>query len=103
MSMVNHWRRRKDRAHLIRYEDLVLQPRETIERLLAYLDLDTGSSIVGALAESISSKTPELAAHPTSDTPEASIGRWERDLSGDLRDLCQELFAEPLEAFGYPT
>ena len=103
MSMVNHWRRRKDRAHLIRYEDLVLEPRETIERLLAYLDLDTGSSIVGALAESISSKTPELAAHPTSDTPETSIGRWERDLRGDLRDLCQELFAEPLEAFGYPT
>ena len=38
--------------------------------------------------------------HRTSNDPRASIGRWRREQRA-LQELCQEVFREPLEEFGY--
>jgi hypothetical protein len=102
-TVLRHWERRSDHAHLLRYEDLVLAPHETVERLLGYLGLDATPAIVDLLVSNLSSKSPELEEHLTSESPAASVGRWKRDLDPELRSLCAEVFAAPLEAFGYES
>jgi hypothetical protein len=100
-TVVRHWERRSGKAHLLRYEDLLLEPHLTIEALLRYLGVDSDAAIVDELASNLSSKSPELDEHLTSESPAASVGRWKRDLSPALRDLCHEVFATHLEVFGY--
>jgi hypothetical protein len=100
-SLLREWQRRADRAHLVRYEDLVAQPAETVEGVLAYLELESAPATVGALTRAMTEATPEMEAHRTTDDAEASVGRWRRDLGPDLQRLCESAFGPALEAFGY--
>src|SRR3954471_12496858 len=43
------WEARKDRAHLVRYEDLVAKPAETVARMLEYLGVDASQATVDDL------------------------------------------------------
>ena len=43
-ALARSWEQRASRAHLIRYEDLVSRPAETVEGLLDYAGLDSGRS-----------------------------------------------------------
>jgi hypothetical protein len=45
--------------------------------------------------------TPERESHRTTTDRSASIGRWRRDLSPELRALCEPAFASALARFGY--
>jgi hypothetical protein len=96
-SLVRSWRERLERAHLVRYEDLVLEPEETIVRLLEYLELDSSP----ALRRRIGAAAAKRTAHGTSASPEASIGRWRRELPPQLQEDCEEAFGEAMELFGY--
>jgi hypothetical protein len=96
------WRERRDSALLVRYEDLVLRPEETLRGILSYLDLDTTPPDVdGALADAARIEGDMHGAHITSPTALGSIGRWRRDLSPELQRACQEALGEGLTAFGY--
>ncbi len=94
------WAARRDRAHLVRYEDLVLAPEETIAALLAYLGLDAGDN-VSAMAEALFAREPETEWHRTTPDPRASIGRWKDDLGETARRACERALAPELQAFGY--
>ena len=76
-ALANAWQRRSDRAHLVRYEDFVLRPRETLESLLDYLGLDSGDATVEATLAAASQPDAAADAHRTAASPEASIGRWQ--------------------------
>ena len=39
--------------------------------------------------------------HRTVPDPRESIGRWRRDLSGEVEAACAEALGRPLEIFGY--
>jgi hypothetical protein len=93
--------RRRDRAHLVRYEDLMLQPAQTLAGVLAYLDLDAGDDAVERMLASAGEALPGMERHRTTPDALASIGRWRRDLDADLLEACEQVAAGALEAFGY--
>jgi hypothetical protein len=100
-AIANAWQRRSSRAHLVRYEDFVLRPRETLESLLAYLGLDTDESTLEATLAAASQPDTAADAHRTAASPEASIGRWHQDLSPELKSACEAALGPALETFGY--
>ncbi len=104
------WQTRRDRAHLVRYEDLVLEPARALTSMLEYLGLDASPETVEAVLahgrEDVlhlpgSSHEPtEVAAHRTVPDPRATIGRWRRE-DGSVTALADEVFGEALAEFGY--
>jgi Sulfotransferase family len=93
------WRAREGRAHLLRYEDLVLRPAETVEALLSYLGLEGSPATIDTMLSSLNSA--ETEGHRTISTPKDTIGRWKKDLSPELQEVCREALGPSLQAFGY--
>jgi len=94
------WRRRGDAGSLVRYEELVTAPRETLPRILAYLNLESSDAIVDAMIDLVE-KTPELREHRTTGDATSSIGRWKTDLDDRLKTACDEAFGPILAELGY--
>jgi tRNA-dihydrouridine synthase len=95
------WSERHERAHLIRYEDLIQSPGETLRGLLAYLNLDHDDATINGMIGRAAEENPEMLRHRTSGEVSSSIGRWRQSLDPDLREACQEIFGDVLEQFGY--
>jgi hypothetical protein len=100
-SLYDGWRQRSERAHVVRYEDLVLEPEPTLAELLSYLELDPSEPTVRAMVAAMEEGSPELEGHRTTKDARSSIGRWRRDRGDEFGALCSELFGEGLAAFGY--
>jgi hypothetical protein len=100
-ALLRDWRARSDRAHLVRYEELVTRPVETLSALLVYLGWDPEAATVEAMTAGASETTPEMEWHQTADSAAGSIGRWQRDLSPELRAVSEAAFGPALSAFGY--
>jgi Sulfotransferase family len=98
-SLAADWRGRSEDRLLVRYEDLALDPRETLAKIFAYLRV--GDEGEARAAVEASRDDPGMSQHRTTDSAEASIGRWRKELSGRPLELAQELFADVLETFGY--
>jgi hypothetical protein len=101
LRLLQSWKLRLNKGYLLRYEDLVLNPFETLLRVLNYLNLDASDSIIENMIEEASNSNKELHEHKTSEHIKASIGRWKRDLSPSLKAICEEAFADILNEFGY--
>jgi hypothetical protein len=111
LDLLNSWRTRRERAHLVRYEDLILRPTETLTALLEYLEIgsarETVQEVLTVGSEEVlrlpgsSHEASELRAHRTVAEPRATIGRWRREGDPALRDLSGEVFGEALREFGY--
>jgi Sulfotransferase family len=97
------WERRSARAHLVRYEDLVLDPERTLSVLLGYLGVATGADVVAVMIDTLREELPELREHGTSDGPRESVGRWRRDLDPELALACEQSLGPALAAFGYES
>jgi hypothetical protein len=93
--------RRSDRAIVVRYEDLVLDPGPALRGLLEHVGVESSEPIVGRMVDALASGLAELAEHRTAADPRDSIGRWQRDLGDELLGACDEAFGPALEAFGY--
>jgi hypothetical protein len=98
--LVEAWDDRSESAYLLRYEDLVQRPRQTLRSLLAYLDLDRGTDVVELLLGVPGDDTRNFR-HGTSASARESVGRWQKDLDPSLRMACEETFEEVLATFGY--
>jgi Sulfotransferase family len=97
-------RERGDEAHLVRYEDLILEPAATLGSILEFLGLEAGEEAVAATLERADRDSPKVDDHRTTEKASASIGRWKRDLSPDLTRVCAEVLDPVLAEFGYePT
>jgi hypothetical protein len=99
--LLEDWRSRSERAHLVRYEDLVTAPVGTLQPLLEYLHLDATPRTVDGMIQRASENMNQLHQHQTSESPAASIGRWRRDLDPALRTMASEAFDDLLVEFGY--
>jgi hypothetical protein len=110
-DLMRAWQARAERAHLVRYEDLVLQPVETFTGILDYLGLDASPETVREVLETgseqvlrlpgASFEAAEVMAHRTVPDPRATIGRWRQHAPDGFGELSGEVFGEALEAFGY--
>jgi hypothetical protein len=99
--LLNSWKARHDRTCLVRYEDLISQPTETLQRILSYLELEASSSMVAGILQRALVDSAEMQAHRTSGSVQGSISRWRRDLDDDTKLLCEGVFGEALKEFGY--
>lgn len=77
------WNNRKDRACLVRYEDFVLQTRETLAKILSYLGLLADEAQLDEMMLA-SADTPDWERHRTAPSLMDSVGGWRRDLSPQL-------------------
>jgi hypothetical protein len=98
------WRQRGAGAHLVRYEELILDPEPVLRGVLQYLRLDASDDVIRDMLERASASQPGAARseHMTSSSAAASIGRWKTDLEPSLVRACDEAFAEFYDAF-YPA
>jgi hypothetical protein len=102
-GLLGRWRRKGDAAHLVRYEDLILEPEETLGGLLEFLGLEAGEGMVKSTLEAANQPNELLDTHRTVSDPSQTIGRWQRDLPAELAAECNELLAPLLREFGYPV
>lgn len=100
LSLQRSWEARRQRACLVRYEDLLCRPTETLRDLLDYLAIDSSSATVDRILERASADSPKLEHHRTSAASGTSMGRW-RASDGRLQALFQECFGDVLPVFGY--
>ena len=101
LNLRKSWITRQDRAHLVRYEDLVFNPVDTARGMLEYLELDASPAQVEQLLAGGAGDSKELRDHRTSERAEESIGRWRREGDERFRELCNEVFGDILGDFGY--
>lgn len=101
LQLVDLWRRRGDGALLVRYEDLVREPRTTLARIFEWLGADASLATVDAVIAADGDRSPRALTHATTESPEASIGRWKRDLPPAVQRALHESIGEALVAFGY--
>ena len=103
-DLYESWRALRSDAILMRYEDLVLRPQETLGELFEHIGVAADGDTVSQVLERARARAPERqAGHRTTANENASIGRWRNDLPDTLQAACAEAFAEPLAAFGYET
>jgi hypothetical protein len=102
-ELLDRWRRRGEAAHLVRYEELIMEPRSTLAALFAHLDVDADGETVDAVLDVASGLSGLLDSHRTVGDPAETIGRWHRDLPVELAGECNEILAPVLDAFGYTT
>ena len=100
-SLAHAWERRRDRSHLIRYEDLVRDPERSVTELLEHLDVDSSAPTVRSMLAGLSQDVPELREHHTSESPQSSIGRWQSDLDPEVAATAERVFGPALALFGY--
>jgi hypothetical protein len=94
-------RQRANLVHVVRYEDLILSPEQTLTAVLDYLGLSPTPQAVQSMMQQAAEKADELEHHRTMGDGAASIGRWQQDLPPALRSVCQDTMGEVLSEFGY--
>jgi hypothetical protein len=87
--------------HLVRYEDLVLQPEPTLVDLFGQLEMDADPEVVRETIRLTEESTAEMKHHRTTSDPAASIGRWREDLPEEIAAVCNEELGPLLREFGY--
>ena len=96
------WKRFEAQSYLLRYEDLILRPLETIPAVLRYLDVDASAETTARMLQQASAHHQAgQDYHRTSRDTAASIGRWRTDLDAELQALCADAFGETLPELCY--
>lgn len=103
-SLARAWEQRRERSHLVRYEELVSEPEQALAGLLGYVGADASEATIAEMVQGLSEELPELSEHRTTASVQHSIGRWRTDLDPDVRAACERAFGDALALFGYePT
>lgn len=98
----DEWAAKADSCPLVRYEDFVLRPVETLEGLLGYLGLEHSRSTVETMLDRAAARGADgQARHRTTRDVQSSIGRYRRDLPPELLRACEESFGDLNAEFGY--
>jgi len=91
------------RAQLVKYEDLLAEPRQTLERILHGLGVDASADRVSAIFDDAARReNSSTLSHRTSLTHNAS-GRWQSEMTPEEKTVASELLGEELRYFGYET
>jgi hypothetical protein len=100
-QLLSSWKARADRTLLVRYEDLIRSPEETLQGVLRYVGVDSNGEVIDGILRRALVSTPEMQAHRTSGAAPDSIGRWRSDLDQESKAICEQVFGELLSEFGY--
>ncbi|MGH8544954.1 MAG: sulfotransferase family protein [Gammaproteobacteria bacterium] len=101
-GLYRSWQAQKDSAFLLRYEDLVRHPKETLTSLLEFIGVEAGPLIVErVIASARMVRSDRQDRHKTTTDPLSSVGRWVRELEPDVRQAFEERYVDILSEFGY--
>lgn len=90
----------REGAYLLRYEDLIQNPRPTLHAVLEFLRLDPSDEVLDRM---LAPAPPEvLAYHVTSGSAAASIGRWRTEFTPALRAAFRTHLEDVSLQLGYP-
>jgi hypothetical protein len=92
-----------DSVFVLRYEDLILEPVETLSALLKYLEIDGDlQDTVDLMLAQSDTLAKELTGHITSSSIASSVGRWKAELTDrELLRKCHYYFDDIIEKLGY--
>ena len=100
--LLDTWRQRQYDSLLVKYEELILSPKETLNDILAFLDLDHSSDAINRLLQRAQKSDDSIrSSHITSGKVKKSVNRWQRDLSPELIELTELEFKDFFIEFGY--
>jgi hypothetical protein len=102
-ALLARWRAREGFAKLLRYEDLILEPKRTLTDVTEYLELDSAPETIDEVIDRAARQGADTDAHRTTPDPSSSIGRWRRDLSPELVEVFADVLDPLLDEFGYET
>lgn len=88
-------------SRVIRYEDLVGDPKPVLHGLCDWLEVDSGTATVGAMLEGVSKFQSFRDEHVTSGSTHHSIGRWRKDFSDQQIELYEHHLAGRNRRLGY--
>ncbi len=97
--------RERTRFHTVRYEDLVREPRRTLEGVAGFLGLETAREATEAWLDGTRDVDSNSSFEPMRGISKRPVGRW-RDpekLQPSEADLLDRLLGPTLSLLGYPT
>jgi len=100
--LASYVRERETAGLVVRYEDLVTRPGETLAGILTHAGLSSDAALRREMVSSATDDTAELAAHRTTSTGEESVGRFRNDMSDELLEAAEDAFGPALAMFDYP-
>jgi hypothetical protein len=100
-ELVTQISERGEQSIVVRYEDMIADMPGTLERVLAYLQLDTDASVRDTIVARSQESTSSSRRHRTTASADASVGRWRRDLDESMQTLCNAAFADLIPELGY--
>lgn len=92
---------RRTQALIIRYEDLILDQRSAITKILHFLDVLDSDGVIEAIETSISRSKSEFVEHITALTPGNSVARWPFYEDPDIFETETESYLKAMRTFGY--
>ena len=90
----------RTRYHLVKYEDLIVSPVDTVLDLYKRLGMNVGNDVVGNLEAALSSNNLNVSSHRTGAAGN-DVARWKVDLPEALNDFVFEEFGDLLNSLGY--
>jgi hypothetical protein len=100
-GVADSFRRRRERAYLLHYEDLMTNPPEALRGVLDYAGLDPGERSVAGMLASAGQSLEQMDRHRTTPDPAASIGRWRNELEPRFVHECERVLGDEIAEFGY--
>jgi Sulfotransferase family len=85
---------------LLKYEDILRQRKETLQKLVAWLGLDAGDAKMEEFLNRSASATREFGVHHQTAAPSAT-SRWKTEFTEEERTISDELYADALAYFVY--
>jgi hypothetical protein len=101
-QLYEHWKSCEDMVLLVRYEDLIMQPEETLQEVFAALNIDASLSCVDSvLSKAKSINRQSQLKHQTNATIQASIGSYKEKLTAEQISCIESQLKPVLLDFGY--
>ena len=100
-SFIKSYEALKNRAILVKYEDLILDKRSTLKSIFEYLKIDSSDTVLDDIMDKTSGKSKEEQKHMTTSDVSKSIGKYEDSLDKYTIELLNKSFSKSLKYFGY--
>lgn len=103
LKLLNLANKTDRKIYIQKYEEVVLNPYNSLVKLLDYLGLSSDSSTINKILDYTSTLTQASKNHITSKNANASIGRWKTDSDHFMEYLYHKYFNDLLNEFGYES
>ncbi len=89
----------RKQSKIMRYEDLVEDTHQELERLFSWIGIDAAPETVSACVSAVTKEAH--SEHRTTYDVKDSVGKWKRELDPDLAELSNVKLEKALKYFGY--